>query len=96
VSDLGGGLAVTRAHVLEGLQVSMRTRGRGRWFSKEMGLRGETKARGELVPCMIRGEASEAGLTTVRSALPWPASPIVLLLLLSFFFLNDVVFGGHF
>jgi hypothetical protein len=86
VSDLGQGLAVTKAYVLERSWVSTRTGGRRRWFSSEMGSRGKTKARRELVCCMIQGEAGEAGLTTARSALPWLASPTVLLLLLFFFF----------
>jgi hypothetical protein len=94
-SDLGQGLAVTRACVLERSWVSTRTGGRGRWFSSEMGSRGKTRARRELVCCMIRGEAGEAGLTTARSALPWPASPTVLLYLF-FFFSKRRRFRGHF
>jgi hypothetical protein len=76
---------MTRARVLEGSRVSTPTRGRRRWFSNEMGSRGETRACGELVRCMIQGEVGEAGLATARSMLPWPTSPTVLLLLLFLF-----------
>jgi hypothetical protein len=79
-SDLGQGLAVTRACVLEGSRVSTRTGGRGRWFSSEMGSRGETRARRELV-------------RWARSALPWPASPTVFPLLFYFFFKTTSFLG---